>query len=132
MKERSESEKNERARIRWLSRRQSADEMRVMPGYQTHEHLLQIVKQLPTDVAPWGKTEVGTFGDCSSGCRWYHVLAGRLGSMPPVTILLVVQTSLAVARTGHECRLTSDIRLWAFCLLARRAALSQLNPRHTV
>ena len=80
MKERSESEKKERMRIRRLTKLQSARELRVEPGFQTHEHLLQIVKALPTDVEPWGKTEVGAFGDCSCGCRWYHTLAGRLGS----------------------------------------------------
>jgi len=79
MKERTESEK-ERKRIRRLAQRQSARELRVTPGFQLHEHLLQITKALPTDVVPWGQTEVGTYGDCSCGCRWYHVLAGRLGS----------------------------------------------------
>jgi hypothetical protein len=79
MKERTESEK-ERKRIRRLAQRQSARELRVTPGFQLHEHLLQITKALPTDVVPWGQTEVGTYGDCSCGCKWYHVLAGRLGS----------------------------------------------------
>src|SRR5580658_9251580 len=80
MKERSDSEKKERMRIGRLMKRQYSDELRVNPGFQSHEHLLQIVKPLPTDVEPWGQAEVGTFGDCSCGCRWYHILAGRLGS----------------------------------------------------
>jgi hypothetical protein len=80
MTERSHMEQKEHDRLCKLWDEQDAEEIRVMPGFQTHEHLLQIVKALPSDVEPWGKTEVGTYGDCSCGCRWYHILAGRLGS----------------------------------------------------
>ena len=80
MKERSQIEKRERTRIRQLSRRQGAEETRVMPGFQTHEHLFQIAKMLPTDYEPYGQKDRENFSDCSCGCRWYHILAGRLGS----------------------------------------------------
>ncbi len=79
MKERSESEKNERMRIRRLLKRQSANEIRVSPGYQTHEQLWKIVRKLPTDFEPYGQVKRETFCDCSGGCRWFHVLAGRRG-----------------------------------------------------
>src|SRR5450755_1466780 len=65
-------------RIRRILKQQSASETLVTPGYQTHEHLWQIVTQLPTDFEPYGQVKRAT-PDCSSGCRWYHVLAGRLG-----------------------------------------------------
>jgi hypothetical protein len=51
----------------------------VTPGYQTHDQLWQIVRKLPTDFAPYGQIKRDTSCDCSGGCRWYHVLAGRRG-----------------------------------------------------
>jgi hypothetical protein len=80
VKERSESQKKERMHIRRLSKQQRARELRVTPGYQAHEHLFQIAQMLPTDYQPYGQLGRESFGDCSCGCRWYHVLAGRLGS----------------------------------------------------
>jgi hypothetical protein len=77
MKERSESEKKERMRIRRLSKRQDELETAVSPGYQSHEQLWQIVRKLPTDFEPYGQTKRQTICDCSSDCRWFHVLAGR-------------------------------------------------------
>jgi hypothetical protein len=79
MKERSEGEKKERTRIRRLLERQNANEMRVSPGYQTHEQLWQIVRKLLTDFEPYGQIKRQTICDCSGGCRWFHVLAGRRG-----------------------------------------------------
>jgi|ERR1035437_8744893 hypothetical protein len=66
--------------VRALPDRQDADELKVMPGYQTHEQLFQVLKELPTDYAPYGKMERRDLGDCSCGCRWYHLLAGKRGS----------------------------------------------------
>jgi Protein of unknown function (DUF3027) len=65
-------------RIRRILKQQSVGEILVKPGYQTHEHLWQIVTKLPTDFEPYGQVKRES-PDCSSGCRWYHVLAGRLG-----------------------------------------------------
>jgi hypothetical protein len=79
MREPNQSEKRERARIRRLSKRQVADEVHVMPGYQTHEPLFQIAKMLPTDYQPYGQMDRENFADCSCGCRWYHKLAGTRG-----------------------------------------------------
>jgi hypothetical protein len=78
MKESIHSEKRERMRIRGILKQQRVSETLVTPGYQTHAHLLQIVTKLPTDFEPYGQVKRAS-PDCSSGCRWYHVLAGRLG-----------------------------------------------------
>jgi hypothetical protein len=67
-------------RIRFQENLRSKRELRLTPGFQTHEHLLSVVKKLPTDFEPWGKREPGTGGDCSCGCRWFHVLKGSLES----------------------------------------------------
>lgn len=48
-----------------------------------HEHLLSIVKTLPTDFEPWGQrpnSDRGNGGDCSCGCVFYEMLEGPLGS----------------------------------------------------
>lgn len=45
---------------------------------KAHEFLLQIVKTHPDDYEDFGEKENGN-GDCSSGCRWYLPLEGRLG-----------------------------------------------------
>lgn len=50
-----------------------------MPGRQSHEQLWQITIKLPTDYEPYGQMDRENFGDCSCGCRWYHLLAGRRG-----------------------------------------------------
>ena len=76
MKEKIQSEKRERMRIRRVLKRQSVSEICVSPGYQTHEQLWQIVRKLPTDFGPYGQVKRETICDCSSGCRWFHVLAG--------------------------------------------------------
>ena len=67
-----------KAKIRRLSLSRAKRELRVKPGYQTHEHLLTIVKRLPTDFEPWGDRASGTGPDCSCGCRWFHPLSGTL------------------------------------------------------
>ena len=55
MTQRSHIDQMEHDRLCKLADKQDADEIRVMPGFQTQEHLLEIVKRLPTDVEPWGK-----------------------------------------------------------------------------
>jgi hypothetical protein len=67
------------ARIRRILQRQSVSEICVSPGYQTHEQLWQIASKLPTDFEPYGQVKRETICDCSCGCRWFHVLAGRQG-----------------------------------------------------
>jgi len=79
MKKRSESEKKERTRIRGILKRQSVSEICASPGYQTHEQLWQIVRKLPTDFVPYGQVTREMICDCSCGCRWFRVLAGRRG-----------------------------------------------------
>ena len=79
MKEKIQGEKRERMRIRRILKGQSVGEIRVSPGYQTHEQLWQIVRKLPTDFGPYGQVKRKTICDCSCGCRWFHVLAGRPG-----------------------------------------------------
>jgi hypothetical protein len=79
MKENIRTEDQEVTRIRRLLKRQSVDEMRVLPGYQTHEQLWQVATKLPTDFEPYGQINRETACDCSGGCRWFHVLAGRRG-----------------------------------------------------
>jgi hypothetical protein len=79
MKKPTDTEKQERKRIRQLSKRQNADEARFHPGYQSSEHLWQILVKLPTDYEPYGQLERENFRDCSCGCRWYREMAGRAG-----------------------------------------------------
>ena len=76
MKEKIQSEKQERMRICRILKRQSVSGICVSPGYQTHEQLWQIVRKLPSDFGPYGQVKRETICDCSSGCRWFHVLAG--------------------------------------------------------
>jgi hypothetical protein len=47
----------------------------------THEHLWLLVQKLPTDFDPWGQRDRDTdWGpDCSSGCKHFHCLKGKLG-----------------------------------------------------
>jgi hypothetical protein len=79
MKERSQSEKQERRRIRSVIKRQCANEGQVTPRYQTHEQLWQIFRKLPTDFEPYGLIKRETICDCSAGRRWFQELAGRRG-----------------------------------------------------
>jgi hypothetical protein len=61
---------------------QQANEIYVMPGFQTHEHLLKIMKTLRADFTPWGERDrdkCECWADCSCGCLWFHTLAGRAG-----------------------------------------------------
>jgi hypothetical protein len=50
-----------------------------------HDHLLKIVKRLPTDHEPFGQVtesmrETGpVWADCSMGCKHFAPLAGTLG-----------------------------------------------------
>lgn len=49
-----------------------------------HEHLLKIVKRLPTDYKSFGNVERWehdnlAYPDCSCGCKHYIVLEGKLG-----------------------------------------------------
>ncbi len=47
-----------------------------------HEHLLKLVKKLPTDFEPFGERDRETAepsADCSCGCRHFLPLAGELG-----------------------------------------------------
>lgn len=74
-------QKRERARIKRIAKRLRVDELRITPGFQTHEHLAKIVKRLPSDFEPYGKRSRDTGGcDCSCGCKWYHALEGSRGS----------------------------------------------------
>jgi hypothetical protein len=78
MKQRSETEKQSRKRIRRLISIQSRREFRLTPGFQSHEALLEVVKELPTDFEPYGERE-RLSEDCSCGCRWFHILDGTRG-----------------------------------------------------
>ena len=79
MKEQTGIDKAERTRLRRLLGLQRGCEIRLHTGFHTHEHLWQIAKKQPEDYVPWGQDDRNMRGDCSGGCRWYHVLAGRLG-----------------------------------------------------
>lgn len=54
-----------------------------MNRQDAHEILISICKRLPEDYPPWGTTgrERGEtwLADCSTGCRHYVPLKGRLG-----------------------------------------------------
>ena len=67
-----------RERIGRLSRLHWRRELRVRPGFQTHEHLLTIVTKLSSDCEPWGERVIGESLDCSMGCHWFHTLNGNL------------------------------------------------------
>ena len=46
----------------------------------SHEQLLAVFKQFPSDYKPWGERSDDERGaDCSCGCKWYHVLEGTAG-----------------------------------------------------
>lgn len=79
MKNRSPIEKEELNRHRRLLEQQIFQEIAVNPGYQTHEDLWQVTQELPSDFEPYGQRKRDVIGDCSCGCRWFHILAGRRG-----------------------------------------------------
>ena len=66
MKEDIQSEKRERMRIRRLLKRQSVNEIRVSPGYQSHEQRWPIVRKLPTDFEPYGPVRSASYTDPGS------------------------------------------------------------------
>jgi hypothetical protein len=59
--------------------RHDEDVTHLMPGFQTHEELWTATRKLPSDYEPYGLADREGFGDCSSSCRWYHILSGRQG-----------------------------------------------------
>lgn len=75
---------NQGEHLRWrentrrLLRLRRRHEIRVMPGFQNHEHLLTIVRKPPTDFEPWDARGRGMGVDCSCGCQWMHPLSGTL------------------------------------------------------
>ena len=69
-------------RIRRITGLRSKRELRLTPGFQTHEALWVVTKKLSTDFEPYGKrkrSDNAVPGDCSCNCRWFHVLAGERG-----------------------------------------------------
>jgi len=71
-----------RKRIRRICGLRCKRELRLTPGFQSHEALWKVTKKLPTDFEPYGKRERSNRTiqpDCSCGCRWYHILAGTQG-----------------------------------------------------
>ena len=52
------------------------------PGNATHEQLVKIMPQLPSDFEPYGERtrENDPWQDCSCGCNFYHVLSGAVAS----------------------------------------------------
>ena len=54
-----------------------------------HRALLDIVKKLPSDFAPWGERsrEEDWGPDCSGGCRWYVRLEPGLQLDRPPSLL---------------------------------------------
>ncbi len=72
----------QRKRTRRISNLRPQRELRLTPGFQSHEALWAVVKKLPTDFEPYGKRkrcDGVIHGDCSCGCRWFHKLAGTRG-----------------------------------------------------
>jgi hypothetical protein len=45
----------------------------------THEHLWSLCQKLPSDFEPYGVREREGGDDCSSGCKWFVPLKGKLG-----------------------------------------------------
>ena len=71
-----------RKRFRHMLSLRPKRELRLTPGIQTHEALWVVAKKLPTDFEPYGKRKRSDDviqGDCSSNCRWFHILAGERG-----------------------------------------------------
>ena len=49
-----------------------------------HQRLIDLMKKLPQDYAPWGEVErwkdpTKPYGDCSSGCKWARWLEDTPG-----------------------------------------------------
>jgi hypothetical protein len=68
-----------RNRIRRILSLRPKRELRLTPGFQTHEALFAVAKTLPTDFEPYGKRKRSDnviLGDCSCNCRWFHKLEG--------------------------------------------------------
>ena len=70
-----------RKRIRHISNLRDKRQLRLTPGFQTHEALWAVAKKLPTDFEPYGKRQRSDVspGDCSCNCRWFHKVAGMQG-----------------------------------------------------
>jgi hypothetical protein len=71
-----------RKRFRHISSLRHKRELRLTPGFQSHEALWTVTKLLPTNFEPYGKRKRSDdviHGDCSSNCRWFHILAGERG-----------------------------------------------------
>ena len=79
MQKGNKSKNREITGVRRLLGRRDSRELRLVPGFQNHEGLWQIVKQLPTDFQPYGKRKRNSHSDCSGNCRWFHKLAGARG-----------------------------------------------------
>jgi hypothetical protein len=82
MKINNDEGRRRKKRIRRILGLRSKRELRLTPGFQTHEALWAVAKKLPTDFEPYGerKRSDGTIhADCSGNCRWFHVLAGMRG-----------------------------------------------------
>ena len=78
---RDEKERRRKSRIRRILGLRSKRELRLTPGFQSHEGLWAVAKKLPTDFKPYGKrrrSDGPTYEDCCN-CRWLHVLAGMRG-----------------------------------------------------
>ena len=65
-----------------------------------HRALLDIVKKLPSDFAPWGERsrEQEREPDCSCGCRWYLRLEPALQLDWGVCRAVPVRTAVTVAQ----------------------------------
>ncbi len=71
-----------RNRIRHISAHRTKRELRLTPGFQTHEALWVVTTKVPTKFQPYRerkRSDGAIAGDCSCNCRWFHVLAGRRG-----------------------------------------------------
>lgn len=78
---RDDKERSRKKRIRRILGLRSKRELRLTPGFQSHEGLWAVAKKLPTDFTPYGKrkrSDGPIYEDCCN-CRWFHVLAGMRG-----------------------------------------------------
>jgi hypothetical protein len=69
-------------RIRRISSMRSKQELRLTPGFQSHEALWGVANKLSTDFEAYGKRERSgsvPSEDCSCNCRWFPVLEGTRG-----------------------------------------------------
>jgi|SRR5580700_3771393 hypothetical protein len=77
----NDKERRRKRQIRRILGLRSKRELRLTPGFQSHEGLWAVAKKLPTDFKPYGKrrrSDGPTYEDCCN-CRWFHVLAGMRG-----------------------------------------------------